>query len=266
MKNKNMCKFTGHSIIETNLRVLCFVQETDEATMKAPSVLTTNHLILCSEGSGSINVDGAKFALETGTLIFCFVGETIAIDECNDLIYQYIAFDGERARELFHRFDITPFSRIYCGLHGLIPLWKESLFRASAKTVELAAESMILYTFSRLCEQHFEDDNLMSRMIHYTEDNFKYPDLSISVIAQELSYNPKYLSHVFKSKAGINYSEYLRSIRLKYAITLFDHGIDSIKNVAFLSGFSDPLYFSNVFKKSVGISPKEYIDSKKKDS
>ena len=47
-------------------------------------------------------------------------------------------------------------------------------------------------------------------------------------------------------------------MRLKYAVALFDSGVDSIKNVAALSGFSDPLYFSSVFKKSIGISPKEY--------
>ena len=41
-------------------------------------------------------------------------------------------------------------------------------------------------------------------------------------------------------------------------VTLFDHGIDSVKNVAFLCGYTDPLYFSNVFKKQIGMSPKEY--------
>ena len=95
-------------------------------------------------------------------------------------------------------------------------------------------------------------------MIEMTEDGFSDPSLSISSIASELSYNPKYLSHLFKSQVGINYSEYLRNTRIKYAVTLFDSGVDSVKNVAALSGFSDPLYFSSVFKKTVGVSPKEY--------
>ena len=57
---------------------------------------------------------------------------------------------------------------------------------------------------------------------------------------------------------GITYSEYLRNLRIRYAASLFDHGIDSVKNVAFLSGFTDPMYFSGVFKKVTGLSPKEY--------
>ena len=48
-------------------------------------------------------------------------------------------------------------------------------------------------------------------------------------------------------------------MRVKYAVNLCDHGIDSVKNIAFLSGFADPLYFSTVFKKVTGNSPKEYM-------
>ena len=60
----------------------------------------------------------------------------------------------------------------------------------------------------------------------------------------------------------MGYSEYVRSLRIKYAVSLFDHGIDSVKNVALLSGFTDPLYFSTVFKKCLGVSPKEYKNNK----
>ena len=44
---------------------------------------------------------------------------------------------------------------------------------------------------------------------------------------------------------------HLEDVRIKYAISLFNEGLDSVKNVALLSGFSDPLYFSKVFAKSV---------------
>ena len=57
----------------------------------------------------------------------------------------------------------------------------------------------------------------------------------------------------------MTYSEYLRATRFKYAISLFELGISSIKNVALLAGFSDPFYFSNAFKKTIGVSPREFI-------
>ena len=111
---------------------------------------------------------------------------------------------------------------------------------------------------SRLDGDKDEQSSLIRRIIEITEENFSDPDLSISSIAQELSYNPKYLSHIFKKQMVMGYSEYLRNYRINYAVSLFNYGIDSVKNIAFLSGFSDPLYFSNVFKKVMGISPKDY--------
>ena len=86
--------------------------------------------------------------------------------------------------------------------------------------------------------------------------------------AQDISswftgYNEKYLSHLFKSRIGVSFTEHLRNKRISYAVLLFEHGLDSVKNVAFLSGFSDPLYFSTVFKRSLGVSPKEFIDRMK---
>ena len=174
----------------------------------------------------------------------------------------YIDFSGVRAAELLRRFDITPANRKFEGLDGLIPLWTESLSRAVEQTIDLAAESMLLYSFSRLSGYSSKDNGLVSRILEISEESFRDSTLSLSGIADALSYNPKYLSHLFKEKMGVGYSEYLRSLRIKYAISLFDHGIDSVKNVSILSGFSDPLYFSAVFKKDVGVSPSEYIKSR----
>ena len=125
------------------------------------------------------------------------------------------------------------------------------------------AESTLLYTFSRLTANYSDDISLVNNVLQIIEESFSDPNLSIGEIARELSYNPKYLSHLFLKKVGVPYSDYLKNIRLKHAISLFDRGLDSIKNVAFLSGYNDPLYFSTVFKKTVGISPKEYILSKR---
>ena len=56
----------------------------------------------------------------------------------------------------------------------------------------------------------------------------------------------------------MGFSEYLRLVRVKHAVMLIENGVTSVKNVASLSGFSDPLYFSKVFTESVGVSPSEY--------
>ena len=171
----------------------------------------------------------------------------------------YIDFTGARSGVLFSRFGITKFSRLYNSFDGLIPLWYDSLCRASDTNLDLVSESILLYTFSRLQMDTDKNNSLTNKILEITEERFMDSSLSISTIAADLSYNPKYISHLFKKKMGVSYSEYLCNMRIKYAVSLLEHGIDSIKNTAFLSGFSDPLYFSTVFKKNVGISPKEYV-------
>ena len=265
MKNRNICKFTA-APIASQLVVSCFVLETNANTMSKLSQISSNRVILVTQGEGSIFIDGAEIPYFSGELLFVFRGERFRIDPKTETSYMYIDFGGTRADELLRRFDIRTVNRRFDGFDGLIPLWSESLSRADEETIDLASESILLYSFSRLTVNSIKDNGLVSKILEITEEEFRNSDLSLSVIAEELSYNPKYLSGVFKRKMGVGYAEYLRTLRIKYAISLFDHGIDSIKNVSFLSGFSDPLYFSSVFKKDVGVSPSEYKKAPNRDN
>ena len=208
---------------------------------------------------GKFNLNGRFYDCFTGDIIIFFENETYFFEGKKDFQYIYIDFKGLRAEELFRRFGINKSRRIFSGFDGLVPMWQESLSRASKQNIDLAAESILLYTFSRFTEGNSKKDNCINEIVEITEEEFSDPQLSISFIAEQLGYNSKYLSHIFKKKTGIGYTEYLQTFRIKYAVSLFEHGIDSIKNVALLSGFTDPLYFSTVFKNKIGISPKNYI-------
>lgn len=259
MKTQNICKFPASPYAGSTLTASSFVREADKDTMRLPRRLLKHRLLLFAQGKGSMRIREALYPFRAGTLLFAFAGESLSLEEGEDVVYMYVDFEGARADELLHRFGITPITRGFDGFDGLIPLWQESLARASDKTFDLAAESILLHSFSRL---HSDDDparGIVGQIAKITEQRFQDSTLSIAEIAKELSYHPKYISHLFKEKTGSTYSEYLRSVRLNYAIALFDHGIDSVKNVALLSGFSDPLYFSSVFKKEVSLSPKEYL-------
>jgi len=261
MKQQNICKFPLPSL-QNPLTVSQFVLETDAQTMSQRYTLTAHRMLLVTGGEGIMHFDRTDVPFATGDLLFGFLGESFSVRAQTDVSYLYISFAGPRADELLHRFHIQLGNRSFAHFDSLIPMWSESLSRANEITLDLAAESILLYTFSRLFGTYSPKNDLISRIIELTEQSFSSPTLSLFGIAAELSYNPKYLSHLFKQKVGISYSEYLRSVRIKYAITLFDHGLDSIKNVAFLCGFSDPLYFSSVFRAQVGLSPTEYLKQK----
>lgn len=261
MRPRNICKFTSSSYSQ-NILISCFVLETDNQVMKTKCNLSKYRMLLVIEGEGNITIDMQTLPLNKGTLLFGFKDEEIFITSNKKCKYMYIDFDGLRAEELLKRFNINKNNRCFFGFDGIIPFWEESLSRALENTIDLAAESVVIYSFSRLIVDTSQHNNVINKILQFTDEQFNNNDLSVSVIADELGYNSKYISHLFKEKMGISYSEYLRCFRVKYATSLFDNGIDSVKNVALLSGFSDPLYFSTVFKKIMGVSPKEYLNKK----
>ncbi len=260
MKNKNICKFIPDVSLD-QLKTHCFIYETNPDVMKSPFVLPHHRAILVTQGTGSFKFGESLTEFAPGNLVFGFENETFSTICDNSCEYMYIDFSGTRADTLFRRFGINEKTRIFTGFDGMLPLWREGLSRASQVNIDLTSEGILLYTLSRLTGISVNQNHLINKIIEITEGDFNNPSLSLSAIAETLAYNPKYISHIFKQKMGISYSEYLNTQRIKYAVLLIEHGIESVKNIAFLSGFSDPLYFSTVFKKFIGVSPKEYKNS-----
>jgi AraC-like DNA-binding protein len=248
MKDNNICKFPL-SKTSSELSISCFVLESNTETMLSRTKLNDNRLILITQGEGEFLFDEISFPISVGTLIFGFEGEEFALKQGNEVRYLYIDFNGEKGNTLCHRVGIYPHTRVNDNFDSLIPFCQDCLLRTPPENIDIAGESVLLYVLSRLSSPPSIKNDAIQNIIEFTEKHFRETELSISVIADMFGYNSKYLSHLFKMKTNMNYSEYLRSVRFKYAISLFELGINSVKNVALLSGFSDPLYFSNAFKK-----------------
>lgn len=262
MNPSNVCKFPTSSY-PNDLSVFRFVFEADQSVMQKEHVLEYNRMILIEQGEGELLLDAVPHKFSAGTLIFGFEGERFSLSRGDGVRYLYIDFNGARAKNLFYRFEIFPHSRTREGFNGLIPFFKDSLLSAVQENLDIISESVLLHVFSRLSVSDSKQNSIIQKILEITEKNFQDPELSLTAIADMIGYNPKYLSHFFKRKMNISYVEYLRSYRFKYAISLFELGISSVKNAALLSGFSDPLYFSASFKKAIGVSPTEFIKKAK---
>ena len=257
MNSKNVCKFIT-SETDEKLKLINFVLERDKSLMRSGNVTPYYRALLFTDGNGKIRFDGQTFPISKGLLVFAFPDELYKIEEPENTEYIYINFEGGRAQMLLKRYGISKANRAFPKCESLIPLWKESISRAEEGDVDIISEAVLLFAFSRLSKNSTEKEDAVARAVEYLEENFMDTELSLVEVSSELGYNSKYLSHIFKEKMGMGFSEYLRTLRIRHAVLLFDHNIDSVKNVAILSGFSDPLYFSSVFKKEVGFSPKEY--------
>jgi AraC-like DNA-binding protein len=256
METKNICKFS----ISRSSDLICtnFIFETQGGQQNTSKAAL--HIIgLTVRGSGKLRIGSQEHPLETGTLFFVPRYAEFSITPSADLHYCYISFHGRRGDEFLERLDIRQDNCVFPQQDVLVPFWRECLAQAEEGNIDLLCESVLLYSLARLRPAKNANDDVLSRIVTLTQDRFTEAGLSLSGIAAEVGYDPKYLSALFKKKKGISYTQYLRDMRLRHAVFLMEEGIVSVKNIALLSGFQDPLYFSKVFTEAEGISPKAYI-------
>ena len=92
--------------------------------------------------------------------------------------------------------------------------------------------------------------------------NLSNPDFDLAAQIRQSGYSADHFRRCFKRETGFTPAAYLISLRIDHArriLDLPDHGGYTIKQIALLSGFSDPYYFSTLFKKIVGCSPSAYL-------
>ena len=81
---------------------------------------------------------------------------------------------------------------------------------------------------------------------------------SLGDYARRYSFNPSYLSQLFRKRMGESFMEYLMRVRLDAAKDRIAHTEETISDISFRVGFEDYYHFSKIFKKHVGVSPQEY--------
>lgn len=259
MTNSNICKFILPGK-QTALTTEYFIYETTLPFVGEERTLTVNIVYLVVEGEADFVIAGNHHTVNSGCIFFAFGSVPFRIHPKPDFKCFSIRFYGTRSAELFHRFNISAANAVFPGHNSLIPKWQEYFVRANDENTDILSESLLLYTFSVLKPTAQRKVSAAEKMLDYLEHHFTDAGLSLSVLADELGYSTKYLSTVFKRQYGIGFINCLQTRRINYAIVLFNNGVTSIKNVATLSGFSDPLYFSRLFSETVGVPPKKYIE------
>ncbi|CQR52880.1 response regulator [Paenibacillus riograndensis] len=102
-----------------------------------------------------------------------------------------------------------------------------------------------------------KERNPMAEIVKYIEQN--YPsDLSLQEVAGKFYVSREYISRKFKQEYGINFSDYIGSVRIEKAKLLLQNPNLKLSQISEMVGFHDVKYFSKVFKKQVGLSPKDY--------
>ena len=102
------------------------------------------------------------------------------------------------------------------------------------------------------------DEKLIKKAIQYVEENISRSDLSVEELSQELGMSRVHLYKKLLSITGKTPVEFIRLLRLKRGAQLLRESQQSIMEISYQTGFSNPKYFRKHFKKEFGILPSDY--------
>jgi YesN/AraC family two-component response regulator len=100
------------------------------------------------------------------------------------------------------------------------------------------------------------DETWMNELARVVHENFHDPDFKVPDIAFLLNVSERTLFNKLKQYTGQTPSLYLRKVRLDHAYNyLKTRKYQTIKEVVYATGFSNPRYFTMLFKEEFGITP-----------
>lgn len=232
------------------------------------------------KGVKAITIDRDRFLAQPNSIFFAVRGATARLDYGMDPQGWILRFSGEIFRDvtqsliikdadIFSSFGQVPriilSPRIGARVAGIAEMIDE-LIGSQLAHREIAVASLLrtllIYCDSE-CNVRIADDNNTSKVQivtqykdlvaqHYTETH------RVSDYARMLNITPKYLNQVTREILGMTAKSIIHEQLTIQARRELKFSDDSIKQVAFKLGFSEPFHFSKYFKRQVGCSPSAY--------
>ena len=104
-------------------------------------------------------------------------------------------------------------------------------------------------------------DRITEDIKEYLEENYN-KKISLNELSKYFFLSQPYISSIFKKQTGYTLIEYLNTVKISKAKSMFAKGEDNISKVAEEVGFNDIHYFYKVFKQYENMTPVQYIERK----
>lgn len=127
---------------------------------------------------------------------------------------------------------------------------------------KLKCSAILCEIFAECYLQNYKQERKNSKIqpsVDYIHGNYKDSALTVKEIADRSFMSEVYFRRLFKNEFGISPQKYIINLRIQNAAGLISTGYYSLKEIAYMSGYSDYKYFSVEFKKAMGVSPSEYL-------
>ncbi|MBR3837547.1 MAG: AraC family transcriptional regulator [Clostridia bacterium] len=219
----------------------------------------------CTEGYGSVIVNGREFPVTPGSCYVLLPGDTVihTADTVCPRKGMWCSVDGLAMGRLLSLAGITSsapfappelFQELCAWVKRMVSVWRSD--SAGAPLILTSCIYGFLGTLLRDRQSPAAAEEWVERALGLMESRYHEP-LSVEEIAGEIGLERAYFSTVFKEKTGLSPHRYLTSLRVRKACGLLSDPAQSVSQVAALVGL-DPRNFARIFKKETGKTPLAY--------
>lgn len=134
------------------------------------------------------------------------------------------------------------------------------------KGMEFLTMSELQDSFLKFCFQladiigslrQSDSRDVVTEVKSYIMSNYS-KEIKLRELASVFYINPTYLGQLFRKTTGMQFNEYLHTVRIKEAKKLLKRTTMKISDIALAVSYSDPKYFLSKFKSIVNQSPSDY--------
>lgn len=224
-------------------------------------------LIYCTEGKGTIELDGKKYLLQESD-VFCIPrGEKhrYYADKEEPWSILWVHFKGENViyfpveeRKIVHIHSKHSNNRMVMLFKILFRVLERNYILGNFIYISQVLSLILSEVYYReKVDESTTQDRHVTAVIRFMYENI-HRNPTLEEISREVELSKSYLHSIFREQTGKSPVEFFLHLKMKEACKLLKTTNLFIYEVSARLGYEDQYYFSRIFKKIVGVSPKEY--------
>ncbi len=222
----------------------------------------------CISGSGEFQLGGGCFRLKPGWVWYYPPGSLHSyVPDQEGFHYRWLTLDGPQAGNLFSALGISP-GAMRAGSCPHEPFQNiEANIRKPARQMLILQEAFKILTdirTPRRIRANSRRPDLAEELKRVVDEEFDDPQLNVDVLAARIDRHRVTAGRVFRSRYGINLSDYLINVRCQEALSLLSDTDIPPAQLPELCGFSSKTYFYRVIRKITGETPGELRQTRRK--
>jgi two-component system response regulator YesN len=190
------------------------------------------------------------------TIILPLVKRQLALMAKKELSYFYfIRFSEEIIRKVTKALLSAQLD--YYGLDQALSPTQLLKQCCTLEQLELFIELYLTSALKQIKEKKEKHNHIIHFVTTYVLANYA-KDITLESVADKLNITGGYLSTYFKEKRGMNFNDYVNSVRIEMAQNYLKHSNLKIQEVASKVGYQNLNSFNRMFRKFSGVTPSDY--------